>query len=442
MSIIKIEIEGKEELTNFGGLPIFTSIWDSIGLGERLRPHLPEDKGDWHRADTVSKFRALALGFLCEAECLDDMNWLGSDVGFIAACGGHVHTAAMYGAWLKKFTDLGCRQLNDSLIDTALRLRQSLFPKDEEFILDVDSTSHEQYGKKMEGVSKNYQHKLCLDSFQAFDNRGFQYWMNVRQGGTFTSNGVAEVLDAIFRKVTKYQFRKRYVRADSGFCNNEFFHACFVANAKFVTAMRANMFEPIAGTVKNWNESKKIKFRDGRVCDLGHTLYYAKDADVPLRVVFIRAKKEGTEGRLFTDYDYRAFITNLGQHEMSDEKIILFYQKRGNAENYIRELKNGFDFHHFPCGKLVANKAYALAGSFAYNMMRFVSFINNPKKQNFAKLLRIRIVKLCARVVKHARTVTFRYVKHIYEEVELFKKRIYITLTGRTLSQRDSPPAF
>lgn len=439
--IIKSEIEGKEELTNFGGLPVFTNIWDTIGLGERLRAHLPEDKGDWQKADTVSKFRALAFGFLCEAQCLDDMNWLSSDVGFLSVCGGHVHTPEMYGQWLKKFSDVGIRGLNDALIDTALRLRQATFSKDEDFVLDIDSTSHEQYGRQMEGVAMNYQHIMCLDSIQAFDNRGFQYWMNVRPGNTFTSNGVSEIIDAVFRKVTKHHYKKRYARADSGFCNNEFFHACFVADVKFVTAMRANMYEPIAGTVKDWNASKRVRFRDGRECEIGHTLYGA-DNGKQLRVVFIRAKKEETEGRLFTDYDYRAFITNIGQHEMADEKIILFYQKRGNAENFIRELKNGFDFHHFPCGKLIANRAYALIGSFAYNMMRYVSFINNPKKQNFSKLLRLRIVKLCARVVRHARTVVFRYVKHIYEEVELFKKKIYITLTGRTLSQRDSPPAF
>jgi hypothetical protein len=44
--------------------------------------------------------------------------------------------------------------------------------------------------------------------------------------------------------------------------------------------------------------------------------------------------------------------------------VIEFYRKRGNAENYIREDKYGFDLKHYPCLKLIANKAYGLISEF------------------------------------------------------------------------------
>ncbi|MBP9706169.1 MAG: transposase [Oligoflexales bacterium] len=61
-----------------------------------------------------------------------------------------------------------------------------------------------------------------------------------------------------------------------------------------------------------------------------------------------------------------------------------FYKKRGNAENFIRELKNGFDIQHFPCLKLNANKAYGLLAAFAYNLMRFSSWTLGCKTPRFS----------------------------------------------------------
>jgi len=56
------------------------------------------------------------------------------------------------------------------------------------------------------------------------------------------------------------------------------------------------------------------------------------------------------------------------------EKVVLFYRGRGNAENFIREGKNGFDLHHFPCLKLVANKAYVVDRLKVYRIRSFRCF--------------------------------------------------------------------
>ncbi|MFK7873241.1 MAG: transposase, partial [Oligoflexales bacterium] len=46
-------------------------------------------------------------------------------------------------------------------------------------------------------------------------------------------------------------------------------------------------------------------------------------------------------------------------------------RKRGHCENFIRELKNGLDLHHYPCQKLNANRAYGSIAAISYNLMRF-----------------------------------------------------------------------
>ena len=168
----------------------------------------------------------------------------------------------------------------------------------------------------------------------------------------------------------------------------------------------------------NWKRNTGIRFRDGRVCEVTTLLYHPVMGHEPLRVIVARAPKRQPE-LLGDRYDYMSWITNLGSHELRDEEVVDFYQGRGNAENFIRELKNGFDFKHFPCQKLLANKAYGLIGAFAYTLMRYASYILSPetKKVHFAKMLRFRMVYLAVQVVRKARRVIIRFSKPQYEEV-------------------------
>jgi hypothetical protein len=162
-------------------------------------------------------------------------------------------------------------------------------------------------------------------------------------------------------------------------------------------------------------------FRDGRECEIGHTIYYPKHGREALRVTFIRALRPKEQRiALFDDarYDYHAFVSNIGHHELQNEELIHFYQDRGNVENFIREAKNGFDLKHFPCQKLLANKAYSLAGMFAYALMRYMGYLLDPGKPRFSKIIRFRMINLACQVVKHARGVILRFNHHHLKEVE------------------------
>src|SRR5690606_35250354 len=109
------------------------------------------------------------------------------------------------------------------------------------FILDLDSTSNRQYGRKMEGVETNYNGVMCLDTIKAFDELGFQYWHEVRPGRTFSAEGCSQIIHHVFSRMPEtksFKKTRRFVRADSAFCNSEFFNACAAKQAAFVTALR------------------------------------------------------------------------------------------------------------------------------------------------------------------------------------------------------------
>ena len=133
----------------------------------------------------------------------------------------------------------------------------------------------------------------------------------------------------------------------------------------------------------------------------------------------MRALKTDAVNKLFLteeDYDYYGWVSSISD-EMSSVDVIKFYRKRGHCENFIRETKNGFDLHHYPCQKMIANKAYGLAASFAYNIMRFVALKDNPTHPKFAKAIRFKFVHIPCQIVRHARDLSFRFMGSHYKGV-------------------------
>ncbi len=192
--------------------------------------------------------------------------------------------------------------------------------------------------------------------------------------------------------------QKLILLGDSGYCNYDVFNSCFHAGAKFVISLRQQIYNKYASQIQNWRPTK-LKSHDGRECEIGSTVFFKEGKLEPVRIVALRARIDG----LLEAYDVFDFITNIGMHEMNNEAIVKLYRKRSNCENFIKSTKNDLDLKHFPCQKLLANTAYGLIGTLAYNLMRFTAHVEDPFHPKFAKLLRFRMVKLACEVVTHTR---------------------------------------
>lgn len=206
------------------------------------------------------------------------------------------------------------------------------------------------------------------------------------------------------------------------------------------------MFDPLIKRVGDrWRPSKSLVFYDKRDCEIGSCVYRPKKARETLRVVFLRALKSDEQRKgLFGDerYDYVAFVTNMGEHEMKNEDVVLWYRKRSDVENHIKELKGSFDLKHFPCQKLNANRAYGLIAAFAQNLVRYAAYIENPLTPHYAKVLRFRMLMLPVQVVKHARSVSFRFMTHHQEEIQRWLKQIKKQFGFVDTQLQASPPLF
>ena len=126
--------------------------------------------------------------------------------------------------------------------------------------------------------------------------------------------------------------------------------------------------------------------------------------------------------RNFTPLQIRSLNQKLGESAFAEREAT--YRGRCNAENYIKDVKLGLDMQHYPCQKLVANRAYGVLGAFAYNMMRFFAVSENKKSPKQAKAVRFYFVHLPCQVVCHAGEVIFRFMKKQIEEVRYWLDRI------------------
>jgi Transposase DDE domain group 1 len=126
-------------------------------------------------------------------------------------------------------------------------------------------------------------------------------------------------------------------------------------------------------------------------------LYRAASWKTARRVV---AKVEFHFGELFPRVGF--IVTNLS---LSSRAIVRFYNKRGTAEQWIKEGKQATHWTRLSCHRFRANEARLQLSLLAYNLGNLWRRLVLPKRIDTWSLtsLQQRLVKTGGRLVKHAR---------------------------------------
>ncbi|MDP7638479.1 MAG: transposase, partial [Candidatus Hydrogenedentes bacterium] len=130
--------------------------------------------------------------------------------------------------------------------------------------------------------------------------------------------------------------------------------------------------------------------------------YQAKSWDQARRVV---AKVEWHQGELFPRVGF--IVTNLSR---SDEGVVKFYNGRGTAEQWIKEGKNAVKWTRLSCHDFADNQVRLQLFAMAYNLGNFLRRLALPPSVKHWSMttLREKLIKIGAKVVTHARYVTFQ----------------------------------
>jgi Transposase DDE domain group 1 len=102
----------------------------------------------------------------------------------------------------------------------------------------------------------------------------------------------------------------------------------------------------------------------------------------------------------------------LGRHQLlrPTESVIGFYNQRGTAEQWIKEGKNAMKWTRLSCCTFAANAVRLQLHALAYNLANFMRTLALPDAVKHWSLssLREKLVKIGAKIVTHARYVTFQ----------------------------------
>jgi hypothetical protein len=90
--------------------------------------------------------------------------------------------------------------------------------------------------------------------------------------------------------------------------------------------------------------------------------------------------------------------------------VVWFYNQRGTAEQWIKEGKNAIKWTKLSCHDFVDNQVRLQLFALAYNIGNFLRRLTLPPRVKHWTLttLRDKLIKIGAKVVRHAKYVTFQ----------------------------------
>ena len=474
----------KDKLTMAAGLGTLIELFDSSPLKKKFMACLPERTS--HRSvGSYQMALTIMASFLYGYDCLEDLDHFRNDPKLGELFGSKTSASRTHGDFLRDFEPTHLEKLNQFLNFMSrhiFRQMQSELPekfKPNKLTIDVDSTSHEQHGEKMEGLAFNYKNEWCLDSQVSFNQIGLCHGFQLRPGNTKSGVDADSLIRQSFtdgktQVERKFKFND-FFRADSAYCKQDVIKTLVELGVLFTITAHdgtTNWKELLETTGVSWSEWVYSKEELEKVADKNTELAKIEltrmhwtpkwSEKEESKLVFpilvkrtwnkdreIELEKKGRQSSLFHDegfkhedpWDYYAIVTNFPL-DLSTEKIVenptsseklkrysiqevyLHHQKRGNAENFIKEEKYGYDLKHFPCLKLNANYAYGLLAMVAHNILRWVAIMTKPERPHFSKKLRKHFIFIPGKIIHHARQTFLKIMEFHYKGVQNLRERL------------------
>ncbi len=100
-------------------------------------------------------------------------------------------------------------------------------------------------------------------------------------------------------------------------------------------------------------------------------------------------------------------VTNLS---VKPEAVVHFYNRRGTAEQWIKEGKYALNWTRLSCHRFATNQVRLQLFVLAYNLGNFLRRLCLPKAISDWSLrsLQVKLIKMGGRIVRHARRFVFQ----------------------------------
>jgi hypothetical protein len=401
---LKLEFHGSR-ITSDGGLLAYRELDDALGLTDLAGATLSECRqGKNTRHLLIGLLRQSVFGRLAGYEDVNDADRLAHDPAMRAVVdrGGLDRAAASTSqmgrfetTWLSKDANLSAlADLSGAWIDRVHERRPQTT-----IVLDMDSSVSETHGAQEGSAYNGHFACTCYHPLFVFNQFGDLERCALRSGNVHSADGWRDVLEPVVARYRR-QMKRRYFRGDAAFANPEIYEFLEAEGYKYTIRLPVNsvLQQRIAWLLKRPVGRPPHEVRRY----YASFSYQAGSWTKPRRVV---AKVEWHPGELYPRVGF--IVTNMTRPA---ERVVMFYNRRGTAEQWIKEGKNAITWTRLSCSRFAANAVRLQLHALAYNLANFLRTLALPEevKQWSMTTLRDRLVKIGAKIVRHGRSVVFQ----------------------------------
>jgi hypothetical protein len=143
------------------------------------------------------------------------------------------------------------------------------------------------------------------------------------------------------------------------------------------------------------------------------------------------AKVEWHPGELYPRVGF--IVTNMTRPA---ERVVMFYNHRGTAEQWIKKGKNAVIWTRLSCRRFAANAVRLQLHALAYNLANFLRTLALPEAVSHWSMttLRDRLVKIGAKIVRHGRSIAFQMAE------VMVPRALFQEILAAIAALRPSPP--
>ena len=358
---LKVDFQGAR-VTSDGGLLLVRELDERLGFGELMERHLTDVRGKNTQLPLADLVRQSVYGWLAGYEDVNDAERLSRDPAFRLIGSEKVleRGAALTSRFQSFETELltqaenlaGLAALNRELVAKGEAIASS-----RRVVLDMDSTEVPVYGRQEHSAYNGHFESTCYHPLLLFNREGDCLAATLRPGNVHGAEGWEELL---LPEIERQHRRGKEVvfRADAAFAKPELYEALEQRKVKYVIRLPANdnLERKVAQLLKRPVGRPSYK----PVVRYRSFLYQAASWESARRVV---AKVEFHFGELFPRVGF--IVTNLRSSSLA---VVRFYNKRGTAEQWIKEGKQAVAMTRLSCHRFRANEVRLWLSVIAYNL--------------------------------------------------------------------------
>ena len=396
---LKVAFQGSR-ITSDAGLILIRELDERLGLATLISEHLSDSRQGLNTQFSLADLlRQSVYSRLAGYEDLNDAVRVSADPTFCLIGSparwdrGGALTSTLH--WFE--TDLLTRAENLvglTAVNRELLARAARATRADRVVLDMDSSESPVHGAQ-EGTAYNgHFATVCYHPLFLFNDQGDCLAASLRPGNVPSAD---DWDDLLVPEIDRQQAAGRRVafRADAAFARPAIYEGLEHRDVAYAIRMPANKNLELA--------VEEILFRPpGRpsckpVVRYKSFRYQAKSWTTPRRLV---AKVEHHRGELFPRVGF--IVTNMA---LPSRSVVRFYNKRGTAEQWIKEGKQATHWTRLSCHRFRANEVRLQLSVLAYNLGNLWRRLVLPPRIKRWSLtsLQQRLVKTDGRLVKHAR---------------------------------------